>query len=139
MGTKKLDGGAGPLEKTRQRFERWRRTRSLGTRIPQSLWDAAAKMARIYGIYQTASTLRVDYYSLKRRVEEKEAASAPAAQDQTMEQAATFIELPAVSNGTAECVLELEDAGGAKMRVHLKGVAAPDLAALSRSFWGGQP
>jgi hypothetical protein len=35
--------------------------------------------------------------------------------------------------------LELEDAGGAKMRVHLKGVEAPDITALSRSFWGFEP
>jgi hypothetical protein len=37
---------------------------------------------------------------------------------------------------SGECILELEDVGGAKMRVHLKGVEAPDLVALSRSFWG---
>jgi hypothetical protein len=33
----------------------------------------------------------------------------------------------------------LEDAEGAKMRVRLQGVAAPDLAALTRSFRGFQP
>ncbi len=50
---------------------------------------------------------------------------------------ATFVELasPAPAS-TRECILELEDPGGAKMRVHLKGVEAPDLTALSRSFWG---
>ena len=49
---------------------------------------------------------------------------------------ATFLELPApVWSGCGECTLELENAGGAKMRVHLKGVEAPDLAALARSFW----
>jgi len=40
-----------------------------------------------------------------------------------------------VWSGCGECTLELENAGGAKMRVHLKGVEAPDLAALARSFW----
>ena len=41
---------------------------------------------------------------------------------------ATFVELasPAPAS-TRECILELEDPGGAKMRVHLKGVEAPDL------------
>ncbi len=43
---------------------------------------------------------------------------------------------PPMSGGVGECILELEDPGGAKMRVHVKGVEAPDLAALSRSFWG---
>ena len=47
-----------------------------------------------------------------------------------------FLELPAAAwAGCGECTLELEDAGGAKLRVHLKGFEAPDLAALSRSFW----
>jgi hypothetical protein len=52
---------------------------------------------------------------------------------------APFFELvPPISTAT-ECVVELENAAGAKMRVHLKGVASPDLAALSRSFWDRQP
>ncbi len=53
------------LEKTRQRFEHWRRTRKTRSRIPGPLWTAAARMARRYGINQTARALRVDYYSLK--------------------------------------------------------------------------
>jgi hypothetical protein len=39
--------------------------------------------------------------------------------------------LPVVS----ECVIEFEDAAGARMRVQLKGQNPPDLLALSRSFW----
>jgi hypothetical protein len=51
---------------------------------------------------------------------------------------APFLELvPPLS--ASECLLELENAAGAKMRVHLKGVASPDLAALSRSFWNPRP
>jgi hypothetical protein len=52
--------------------------------------------------------------------------------------APSFVELPLPSAGSGECIVELEDGGGAKMRVHLKGVAAPDLAGLSRSFWSRQ-
>jgi hypothetical protein len=53
---------------------------------------------------------------------------------------ATFVELPSpVQIASGECVLEVENAGGAKMRMHLKGVAMPDLAAISRSFWNHQP
>jgi hypothetical protein len=101
------------------------------------LWDSAVKVAALYGINRTAEVLRVDYYSLKERVEQFAASSSD-----VPEQAgkATFVELPTpVQAGTGECILELEDAGGAKMRVHLKGVEAPDLAALSRSFWGLEP
>jgi hypothetical protein len=34
--------------------------------------------------------------------------------------------------------VELENASGIKMRVHLKSFEAPDLAALSQGFWNQQ-
>jgi transposase-like protein len=50
--------------------------------------------------------------------------------------AAGFIELVSpTSNGTCCCVLELKNTAGAKMRVQLRSVSMPDLAAISRSFW----
>jgi hypothetical protein len=50
--------------------------------------------------------------------------------------AAPFIELVApASGGLCHCSLELENTSGAKMRIQLKSVAMPDLAAISRSFW----
>jgi hypothetical protein len=90
------------------------------------------KVAGQYGLNRTAQTLRLDYYRLKKRVE---AAGLGVSSDRGA--AATFIELaPSAPGSSRECILELENPGGAKMRVHLKGVEAPDLAALSRSFWG---
>jgi len=94
----------------------------------------AVKVADTYGIHRTAKTLRVNYYSLKKRVEEASAVTASKVPGEAAE--ATFLELPApVWPGCGECTLELENAVGAKMRVYLKGVKAPDLPALSRSFW----
>jgi hypothetical protein len=76
----------------------------------------------------------VDYYSLKKRVSEEAVASARVSEEGAM---APFLELAAPATvGTCECVLELEDVCGTKMRVHLKGVEVPDLAALARSFRG---
>ena len=50
--------------------------------------------------------------------------------------AAPFIELAApTSAGLCRCTLELENASGAKMRIQLRSVAMPDLAAISRNFW----
>jgi hypothetical protein len=98
----------------------------------------AVKLAGTYGISRTASVLRVHYNSLKERVD-KEAPSSP--DESGQESVAPFVELAvprSSSSGCGECILELEDANGAKMRVHLKGAVAPDLAALSRSFWGGE-
>ncbi|HUT95653.1 MAG TPA: hypothetical protein VMY37_39720 [Thermoguttaceae bacterium] len=144
------------LEGVRRRFEDWRRTRKVRSRIPKSLWVSAVKMAGTYGIYRTAKALRVDDYSLKKRVAVEVAAAgdvpgrgratplgaiAPGGSKASGGVpeggvAATFLELTLPTRaGSCECTLELEDAGGAKMRGRFKGVEFPDLTALSRSFW----
>ena len=134
MRTRKTGGLPARLEGVRRRFEGWRRTRKVRSRIPEPLWAAAVKVAGTYGIPRTAKALRVDYYALKKRVEEM-----PAGTDSKVPAGAVgaaFLELPAPAwSGCGECTLELEDTGGAKLRVHLKGFAAADLAALGRSFW----
>ena len=131
MGTKRRRDVPARLEGLRRRFERWRRTRKVRTRIPEPLWASAAKLAGTYGIHRTAKVLRLDYYALKKRIEGASAGTAS-----RLPAGATFVELsPPVWPGSGECTLELEDASGAKLRVHLKGFEAPDLAALSRSFW----
>jgi hypothetical protein len=124
------------LEIVRRRFERWRRTCTRRSRIPDSLWAMAVELADAYGIHQTARALRVDYYSLKKHVEAE-----PAAEPGSSEKvAATFLELPRPASASpCQCTLECEDASGARMRVHLASEVPPDLAALSRSFWNPSP
>jgi hypothetical protein len=125
------------LDRIQRRFERWRRTHRARSRISDTLWAAAVKAAASYGICRTARALRVDYYSLKERVEK---ACSSAGLPEGGVGAATFLELaPPSQTGPGECTLELEDADGAKMRIHLKGFAAPDMAALSRNFWNPAP
>lgn len=130
------------LEAIRGRFERWRQTRHGRSRIPADLWASAVKAAGWYGLNPTARALGVDYKSLQHHV-----AAAAGRSDRQIgnaksgrEAPATFVELvwPVGTGSLAECVLELENAGGSKMRMHLKGVAVTDLAALSRSLWGSQ-
>jgi hypothetical protein len=127
------------LERLRRRFERWRATHQDRRPIPERLWAAAVEAASTYGLHRTSKTLRLDYYSLKKRAERRDTPLDQAAGNT----AGVFLELPplgghpvvAASAGPGECTLEWEDGSGAKMRVHLKGGAMPDLAALSRSFW----
>jgi hypothetical protein len=134
MGTKTTRDLPARLEGVRRRFERWRRSRKVRTRIPESLWASAVKVAGRYGIHRTAKALRVDYYALKKRAEQEAAVTASKTPAEVAR--APFLELPTAPwVGSGECTLELENAGGAKLRVHLKGFAAPDLAALTRSFW----
>jgi hypothetical protein len=126
-----------PLEGVRRRFEQWRRTHRPRSRIPDSLWAAAVKMAGRYGLCRTARALPVEYYLLKKHVERH---SSTALRRQTSDPRTTFVELPPpMPIGECDCTLELEGTSGAKMRVHIKGVASPDLAALSRSFWNPRP
>jgi hypothetical protein len=92
-------------------------------------------MAGRYGISRTANALGVNYQALKNRL----GRTAAAASGQEAEGEARFIELtPFPPGGTSECLLEWEDAGGAKMRVRLQGMGMPDLVALGRSFWDRQ-
>ena len=121
------------LESTRRRFERWRETREGRPRIPESLWALAARAGRQFGIHRTCRALRLDYAVLKRHVE------AEATQvSSRLESPPSFVELvPAGSTFPTECVVEIEDPSGARMRIEIKGVAAPDLVALTRGLRAG--
>lgn len=134
MRTSKNQGLPPRLEGARRRFERWRRSRKIRSRIPETLWAAAVKLAEAYGIHKTAKALALDYYGLKKRFEQKSHSSS---RMMTVANGATFVELAAIARtGIPECILELEDVEGAKMRIRLKGIGAPELTALSRSLWG---
>jgi hypothetical protein len=93
-------------------------------------------MAKTCGVNRTARTLRLDYYGLKERVD-RETVATP--DPPVMHGTAPFIELVAPSAGPCQCELELEDAAGSKMRVQLRSVAMPDLAAIAGSFWNRRP
>ena len=124
-----------PLQLVRAaaRFANWRRNRVMGTRIPKTLWASAVRLAQQFGISRTATCLKLDYYEIKKHLE---SVAPPAMQASVAKQTPAFVEWPASSFPThGECVIELENAAGSKMRIQLKGSHAPDLLALSRSFW----
>ena len=127
VGRKRGDN-SGALARGRERFEAWRRSRKVGARIPDKLWSLAVKLAEAHGLSRTASALKVDYHSLKNRVSARNCDSSSVAP--------AFIELspPPLAPSASECVIELEDGFGARMRVHLRGCETPDLAVLCRSF-----
>jgi hypothetical protein len=78
--------------------------------------------------------LRLDYVVLKRRVGSDTAD--PASPRKAA--APSFVELLPVGKGPRpECVVELEDPSGARMRIELNGIALSDLAALTRSLRTG--
>ena len=102
----------------------------MGARIPERLWTLAVKLADAHGLNRTASALRLDYYTLKRRVESTNAQAGSAT--------SAFVELAPPVAAPRECVIEFEDHSGATMRIHLRGCEVPDLVALGRGFWSGE-
>jgi hypothetical protein len=119
------------VESVRLRLERWRRNRKHRSPIPEELWASAAELAGEYGLAKTARALRLDYYSLKERLGASGQPISPEAKTQL-----AFVELvPQAPAAISECTVELEDPSGARMRVHIKGTAVPDLTGLSDAFW----
>jgi hypothetical protein len=112
------------LARARDRLTAWRRTKKPRSRIPQRLWELAVKLAAKHGLHRTARTLKLDYYSLKKRAE--------AAEDRQEGNGPAFLVLPSALAAVQECVIELEE-GAVSLRVHLKGYSAAEIATVGRS------
>jgi hypothetical protein len=97
------------LQQLKQQLEEFRSTNPPRSRLPESIWAAAAEAARRHGLHLTSKALRMDYAGLKKRLR-------PATQIAPASPA--FLELLATST---ECVVELES-NGSRMRVALKGI-----------------
>jgi hypothetical protein len=131
------------MRKVYQRLKRWRSSHARRVPIPESLWAAAAELAREHGIYPTAKALHLEYGKLKQRAEgadptvKRRGAEPLTAVPRRLRRAAapTFVELIAPrSGGFPAGVVELEGPRG-RMRIELKGVATAELVALSRALW----
>src|SRR6266496_4427780 len=110
-----------------QRFEEWRSAQPPRSRLPESMWAAAAEMAQRHGVHCTTKALRLDYTRLKKRL------PAAAVAGRARSAPPDFLELLTSSaSSVAECVVEVESNRG-RMRVALKGVT-PDWAGLLRAW-----
>ncbi len=119
------------LSGVQSQFEQWRRHRALGTRIPEALWQAAVEVGHEHGVSKTAQALGLDYYGLKKRLESSPAEGAVAPLS-----GSGFVEIPLGRPiAGSECVFELEDSQGARLRVELKGAGPSEVASLARTFW----
>lgn len=124
------------LAQLKMQFDQWRAGRKVGQRIPLQLWASAVAAAVEHGAYRVAAELHLDYAVLKRR---SAAAPANAPANQVRPR---FVELfasagPVTSERTSqpECVVEMANARGARMRVELNGQALAGLSALCSAFW----
>jgi hypothetical protein len=137
MGGKQKSEIHSRLARAAFRFAAWRRMHEPHTRIPKPLWAAAVKLAAEFGISRTATRLRLNYNDLKKHLE---VIAPPSRHASIAPKPPSFVELPASSFPVSgDCVIELENAAGTKMRIQIKGSHCPDLVALSAAFCNVEP
>ena len=123
------------LAEGRLRFERWRSEHKPRTRLPEPLWSLATELAREFGLNRIASLLRLNYYDLKKRLEQPAVESQPPAASKP-----SFLEvLPTDAPATIECTIECKNASGTQIHIQVKGRDLPDLATLCNVLWSGHP
>ena len=125
------------LTQLKRQFDRWRARRRVGERIPGDLWAGAVAAAVQHSAYRVAAELHLDYAVLKRRAALAGAGGKAAATELTPRFVELFAPAGATTSATShpECVVELDNARGAKMRVELNGKGLAGLAGMCSAFW----
>lgn len=130
------------LEEVQQQFQLWRKTKTGRERIPDSLWQAAVEVFYIWGhsLHKISKTLHLNHTALKQHVEPHLPSSIDVEPDATPEDPPAFIAFELDSpSPVSECVIEMEDSTGAKMRMCLRGKTDPSILGICKSFWRHQP
>jgi len=113
------------VKRLRDQIERWRRTRERRTAMPAEFWSEAVTLAGSVGAYPIARALRLNFDGLKRRMVEAAAGAPPPI---------GFVELTGAqilgAGSTAGTIVEMSDAVGIRVRVHLAAETQVDVAGL---------
>ncbi|MFK5954037.1 MAG: hypothetical protein QM498_13325 [Desulfobacterium sp.] len=127
------------LEEVKQQFKIWRKTKTNSKeRIPASLWHAAAEVFKTgdHSLHRIAKTLHLNQTSLKQYVQQQ---FPRAIKVKPEEEPPSFIAFELDSPLlVSECVIEMEDTTGAKMRMCLRGNTDPSILEICKSFWKQQ-
>ena len=130
MNRKGTESIAEPIAQLQRELEEHRRMQPRRAKLPESIWAAAAELAREHGVYAVAQALRLDYMGLKKRLGE-------AASRRPGNSKPVFVELIAPPPAKCEeCLIEFESTRGDKMRIHWPVRVAPDWTALLRAWRG---
>ena len=121
-----------PIAQLEQQLAHWRSTNQPRARLPETLWNAAVELARQYGVYRTAHSLRLDYVGLKERLLGSGTRSRKQARKPRKP---AFVELLAPQSAKPEeLVIEFESARGDKMRIQWQATVPLDWRALLRAW-----
>jgi len=122
------------LEHVKDRFAQWRDDRKPGERISNALWAAAVAQVEQHGVEWIAQTLGLDSEQLSKRV------ARSVGPTRLANAAPQFVELfapPVVSaDPGSQCIVEMQNARGGKMRVELCNIAGLD--GLVSAFWSAR-
>jgi hypothetical protein len=122
------------LFKLARGLERWRASAQRGRRIPEDLWDMAARLARTYGVSRISAVLKLSYSDLQRRAQGVSSTQTQAPP--------TFVELPAPKGSaglSAQGTIEVVHPCGARLILRLADAKPDDLLPLVRTFLGQRP
>ena len=123
------------LEEVRCRFETWRSRKETGSRIPNGLWQAAVEQCHDHSVLEVSRALRLNYNALKDRVQKPKKMALPPSGG-----CVEFVEVGFEAMARPpECVVEMEAANGAKLKVHFKGGVDFDLLGLTKAFLDKRP
>lgn len=121
------------LKNVKSDFKNWRASKKQGSRIPRYLWEEAVGLYPEFTVSQIATNLSLSYTDLKQRIENKVVKNSP---NESKAVPAFFeLDLSAPSASISECVVEMEDGSGSKMRMCFRGKTDFDLLELGKSFW----
>lgn len=117
-----------PLQAQLQQF---RAAHALRTKLPSTIWQSAAELARCHGVYVVARSLKLDYSTLKKHLN----GSPRSASRLRKKGQPKFVELIGATRQTVdEYLIEFESARGRKLRIHCKTNTPPDWPVLLRAW-----
>ena len=116
------------------RIEHWRRTRKKRTAMPEDLWEEAAALARVHGVYRISQALTVSYDRLRKRTDRAERGRLEAPSS------GGFVEVDAeqfsASAGLKQTMFELSRADGTRLVVQMSGPDSLDVLGLAKIVMG---
>lgn len=118
------------LSEVKDEFKNWRSKRKSPRPMPEKLWRAAVSLCAHHSISQISRELIVDYSTLKKRVLNKKKNTV------TKVNRPEFIELDfEPSTAISECLIEMEDSLGKKMRMHFQNKTDIEFVELVGAFF----
>ena len=131
MGKPRKEPSPEQLETLRRQIREWRETRKVPGSMPEEIWNAAAVLARKFGVCPMARALTLDYSALRKRAE-----MVP----ETGLVKPTFVQLPAtvVPAAPPPTTIEISARDGSRMLIHLEAGHGTEAASIVAAFLGSR-